>query len=308
MQVVTIFFLILPLVPENIALKGTATQSSIRDFLGDAGNAIDGNRDSDYYHGSCSKTNKDLTPWWRVDLHEKHWVFHVTITNKITYPERLNGAEIHVGNSLENNGNSNTICATVSFIPGGNSTIYHCGRGTQGRYINIVIPGYRGQLSLCEVEVHGVQNVARRGIASQSTTNWGGKAERAIDGNRNGFYHNNSCSHTNTDPMPWWQVDLLHCEQIISVKLYNRIDCCSKRLLGAQVRVGISSSNNGNNNSLCGTVGAAAVGATETINCRGMLGRYVNILLPRKGILTLCEVEVYVLRPAALINPTQCCS
>uniref|UniRef100_A0A4W3GJL9 Fucolectin tachylectin-4 pentraxin-1 domain-containing protein n=1 Tax=Callorhinchus milii TaxID=7868 RepID=A0A4W3GJL9_CALMI len=143
--------------PENIALKGTATQSSIRDFLGDAGNAIDGNRDSDYYHGSCSKTNKDLTPWWRVDLHEKHWVFHVTITNKITYPERLNGAEIHVGNSLENNGNSNTICATVSFIPGGNSTIYHCGRGTQGRYINIVIPGYRGQLSLCEVEVHGVQ-------------------------------------------------------------------------------------------------------------------------------------------------------
>ncbi|XP_042187630.1 fucolectin-like [Callorhinchus milii] len=152
------------------------------------------------------------------------------------------------------------------------------------------------------------ENVARRGIASQSTTNWGGKAERAIDGNRNGFYHNNSCSHTNTDPMPWWQVDLLHCEQIISVKLYNRIDCCSKRLLGAQVRVGISSSNNGNNNSLCGTVGAAAVGATETINCRGMLGRYVNILLPRKGILTLCEVEVYVLRPAALINPTQCCS
>ena len=34
-------------------------------------------------------------------------------------------------------------------------------------------------------------------------------------------------------------------------------------------------------------------GATKTFSCRGMIGRYVNIVIPRREYLHLAEVEVY---------------
>lgn len=91
---------------ENLALQGRATQSTLYQF-GSASNAIDGNRDSTWEHGSCSHTSNDISPWWRLDLRTTHKVFSVNITNIDTNPERLDGAEIRVGDSLENNGNDN---------------------------------------------------------------------------------------------------------------------------------------------------------------------------------------------------------
>lgn len=91
---------------ENLALQGKATQSSLYAF-GIAYNAIDGNNDSKWEDGSCSHTNNDISPWWRLDLRKTHKVFSVKITNIDTSPERLDGAEIRIGDSLENNGNDN---------------------------------------------------------------------------------------------------------------------------------------------------------------------------------------------------------
>lgn len=91
---------------ENLALQGKATQSSLYAF-GIAYNAIDGNHNSKWEDGSCTHTNNNISPWWRLDLRKTHKVFSVKITNIDTNPERLNGAEIRIGDSLENNGNDN---------------------------------------------------------------------------------------------------------------------------------------------------------------------------------------------------------
>jgi hypothetical protein len=91
----------------NVALKGVASQSSLNGY-GNAHNAIDGNRESDYYKGSCTHTAKETKPWWRVDLLDVTRVTAVSITNRgDDVPERLDGAEIRIGNSLENNGINN---------------------------------------------------------------------------------------------------------------------------------------------------------------------------------------------------------
>ncbi|XP_078506274.1 uncharacterized protein LOC144764018 isoform X3 [Lissotriton helveticus] len=141
---------------ENVALRGRATQSSV--FLGwivPAGpmNAIDGNPDSDYFHGSCSITNYQLYPWWRVDLLRRYIILRVAITNTVMYPERMNGAEILIGNSLTNEGNSNTRCATISTILPGATKTFPC-NGMIGRYVNIIVRSRWEYLTPCEVEVY----------------------------------------------------------------------------------------------------------------------------------------------------------
>ena len=91
----------------NVALRGRAAQSSDH---APASRAIDGNRDSHYESGSCTHTNTENNPWWRVDLLESYVVTSVIITNrKDCCAERINGAEIHIGNSLRDNGARNPV-------------------------------------------------------------------------------------------------------------------------------------------------------------------------------------------------------
>ncbi|KAL0189935.1 hypothetical protein M9458_017034, partial [Cirrhinus mrigala] len=66
-----------------------------------AQNAIDGNRDI---------TNWDRNPWWRVDLLDVYKITRVSITNRgDCCEERIEGIQIRIGNSLDNNGNSNEL-------------------------------------------------------------------------------------------------------------------------------------------------------------------------------------------------------
>jgi len=111
---ITHFDYALSISAKNLALFGKATQSQLNGnpwaSFGHASNAIDGNRDSIYEHGSCSHTHTQDDPWWRLDLLDKYVVTSITITNRKDYlPERLDGAEIRIGNSLLNNGNSNPL-------------------------------------------------------------------------------------------------------------------------------------------------------------------------------------------------------
>ena len=66
--------------------------------------------------------------------------------------------------------------------------------------------------------------------ASQSSTAFGGLASRAVDGNVDGNFADNSVTHTNLDTYPWWQVDLGASRFIDEVEIANRTDCCSERL------------------------------------------------------------------------------
>uniref|UniRef100_A0A673HFY0 Fucolectin tachylectin-4 pentraxin-1 domain-containing protein n=1 Tax=Sinocyclocheilus rhinocerous TaxID=307959 RepID=A0A673HFY0_9TELE len=133
---------------ENIAIKGKAVQSSICYLKAQI--AID---DSDFY---CTHTETKTNPW-RLDMTALQIIQEVIITNRMDCCfEQINGSEIseiRIGNSLENFGNNNPICAVIASIPAGASYSYLC-PDMEGRYVNIVIPGDDKFLTLCEVEVY----------------------------------------------------------------------------------------------------------------------------------------------------------
>ncbi|XP_073481038.1 fucolectin-like [Aquarana catesbeiana] len=141
----------------NVALHGRAAQSTIINdvrfgFLSDAINAIDGKQDPSFAHGSCSHTDVQLSPWWRVDLLKPYKIAYIKVTNRENYGYRINGAEILIGNSLSDNGNHNPRCAVITSIPDGATQTFYC-HGMAGRYVNIIIRGKTECLHLCEVEV-----------------------------------------------------------------------------------------------------------------------------------------------------------
>ncbi|XP_036445225.1 fucolectin-like isoform X2 [Colossoma macropomum] len=151
----------------NVALRGRATQSSLNGSgmwagFGIAGNAIDGNRNSNLMMGSCTETAQESAPWWRVNLHRKYTISTVALTNRgDCCPEGLDGAEIRIGNSIENEGKDNPLCATVSSIPAGQTEYFNCSTLLEGSYVTVFLPR-EGTLSLCEVEVFGVPLSRRR--------------------------------------------------------------------------------------------------------------------------------------------------
>ncbi|XP_052330070.1 uncharacterized protein LOC118377339 isoform X14 [Oncorhynchus keta] len=275
----------------NVALNGVATQSSLYKNR-NAYDAIDGKRNTHYE--SCTHTLKDRNPWWRVDLLNVYRITDVTLTNRgDCCPERLDGAEIRIGNSLENNGINNSRCAVISHIPAGESHTFQCNE-MEGRYVVVVIPGRSEWLTLCELEVHGTPagNVALNGVATQSSLYENRNAYDAIDGKRNTHYE--SCTHTLKDRNPWWRVDLLNVYRITDVTLTNRGDCCPERLDGAEIRIGNSLENNGINNSRCAVISHIPAGESHTFQCNEMEGRYVVVVIPgRSEWLTLCELEVH---------------
>ncbi|XP_047672315.1 fucolectin-like [Tachysurus fulvidraco] len=143
----------------NVALNGIATQSSLYDY-NYASFAIDGNRASDLSASSCSHTNCQNSEWWRVDLLAVYYISNVIITNRGDCCEdRINGAEIHIGNSLINNGNNNPRCVVIPSMPAGASINYTC--NMQGHYVNVILPNIVECLTLCEVEVYGVPVIKR---------------------------------------------------------------------------------------------------------------------------------------------------
>uniref|UniRef100_A0A3P8TC33 Fucolectin tachylectin-4 pentraxin-1 domain-containing protein n=1 Tax=Amphiprion percula TaxID=161767 RepID=A0A3P8TC33_AMPPE len=138
---------------KSIARGGQVAQSSVG-WSGIPERVIDGNRDSTYKQRSCSHTKRELKPWLRLDLLKMFKVKTFTITNRgDCCSDRLNGAEIRIGNSLIDNGNTNPICTVIKSITGGRTETFECYE-MEGRYINIVIPDRMEYLTLCEVEGH----------------------------------------------------------------------------------------------------------------------------------------------------------
>uniref|UniRef100_A0AAZ1XKW8 Fucolectin tachylectin-4 pentraxin-1 domain-containing protein n=1 Tax=Oreochromis aureus TaxID=47969 RepID=A0AAZ1XKW8_OREAU len=274
----------------NLALKKTAVQSSNGDNIGFAFKAVDGNRDENYQKGSCTLTLSQSDPWWRVDLARVYTVGAVVITNSAGFENRLDGAEIWIGKS-------------ANFSDPDGETFYFPCSSIEGRYVTVFLPGSGKVLNLCEVEVYYAteSNTKEKkksiGEATQSSTLSFATASKAIDGRRISFYSNGFCSHTAEDETdPWWRVDLQRSFTITAVKVTNRGDCCAERLDGAEIRIGNSLENNGNNNPRCASISHIKAGKTYTFQCDGgsMEGRFVNVFLPgQKKTLTLCEVEVY---------------
>ncbi|XP_040442624.1 LOW QUALITY PROTEIN: uncharacterized protein LOC121084782 [Falco naumanni] len=313
----------------NAALGRPARQSSIFPNISIATNAVDGNRDGVWHHGSCSRTRREREPWWSVDLGGRRAVAAVVVKNRQDCCwQRLRGAQVHVGDAPAERGRDNPICGVITDAgPGSLSTI--CCQGLQGRYVSILIPSREDALVLCEVEVVLQGCLPLPGGEGLPGRQWGPVGQQsgagslvpcshrqfqpptwhravpshtnAVDGSSNANWEHGSCTHTEKELEPWWRVDLGHRHTVYSVTVTNRHNCCWESLLGAQVHVGDSLANHGKRNpvlwrfppSSCGAILDTGPGSTSTICCNGLPGRYVSIIIPgREDFLILCEVEV----------------
>ncbi|MFO0901246.1 MAG: DUF1553 domain-containing protein [Pirellulales bacterium] len=80
---------------ENLAAKGTATQSSTT-FGGDAKQAIDGVTDGQFAEHATTHTAESQDPWWEVDLGAALPIDAITVWNRTDFSvgDRLKGARI----------------------------------------------------------------------------------------------------------------------------------------------------------------------------------------------------------------------
>lgn len=237
---------------KNVALKRQATQSSEANG-GKAERGVDGNTSGEWKHNSVTHTKETTAnPWWEVDLGKDVPIDRVSIWNRSILKERLDGFRLILIDAKRNvvrvdatdSDDGEALKQSIdSPIPlpkefGGLSK----GRGDYwfpfdtpraARYVRIELPGEKRTLSLAEVEVFsGGNNVATLGKASQSSTMVEGKAERAIDGNTDGFWKHDSVTHTALDkPEPWWELDLGAETPIDGIAVWNR-DYYQERLEG----------------------------------------------------------------------------
>jgi len=139
--------------PGNLALKKPTRQSSTG-WHGCSKRAVDGNRNSNYNAGSCTHTQRNYYPWWRVDLGTPQRVFKVSLTNRGDCCwGRLSRVEISVGNT--DRSGANPRCYYHGGALGRSQTaLFTCYRPLVGRYVYVRRHGW-GMLTLCEVEVFG---------------------------------------------------------------------------------------------------------------------------------------------------------
>mmetsp|Transcript_22671 Transcript_22671/g.29041 ORF Transcript_22671/g.29041 Transcript_22671/m.29041 type:complete len:630 (+) Transcript_22671:44-1933(+) len=82
-----------------------------------------------------------------------------------------------------------------------------------------------------------IQNIAVGKTIYQSSTGWGGLAERALDGSTVGIYNWNTVTATNWGVGSWWSVWLGTEASVNMVYVWNRIDCCRDRFGGVRVEL-----------------------------------------------------------------------
>ena len=157
--------------------------------------------------------------------------------------------------------------------------------------------GYRGGQLLIAADGGSTTNLALGKTATQSSTYLSGVASRGVDGNTDGNWANNSVTHTNNEYQPWWQVDLGSVQQIGTVKVWNRTDCCGERLSNFFVLVSDApfiSTDLATTISQAGVSGYYVAGplATATEVSVYRTGRYMRIQLAGTNPLHVAEVEV----------------
>lgn len=288
----------------NIATKGVANQSSTA-FAGDASRANDGNSNGDYGQLSVSHTEYQEQPWWEVDLKSTQLIEEIKIHNRTNCcSDRLVNVNIFVSSLAFGNKTAAQLKADATvkhrYFAGSLSTISSWVQAQAGRYVRIQLEGF-GYLSLAEVEVlvRPPTNTVAVGVASQSSTNFGGEADRANDGNTDGDYGQLTVSHTAYQEQPWWQLDMLSSKTIDEIRIYNRTNCCSDRLVNVNVFVSnipfdnktiaqLKSDPNTHHRYFSGVL------SSLTSWLQVQTGRYVRVQLDGYGYLSLAEVEVFV--------------
>ncbi len=145
--------------------------------------------------------------------------------------------------------------------------------------------------------------------ATQSSSGFGGSADRAVDGNTSGNWADSSLSHTLLDDQAWWEVDVGSVQPIASIEVWNRTDCCSDRLSDFWVLVSDDPIASADLSAARAQAGVSAYftagqGGTPTSISVNRTGRYVRVQLSGRNYLSLAEVRV--IRAAAItpMSPT----
>lgn len=95
---------------------------------------------------------------------------------------------------------------------------------------------------------HSEKNIAKGGIATQSSQWDTAAAEKAIDGNYDTKVSAKSCSVTKPTINPWWRLDLLKTHKINTVTVSMPESQSYKDMEGAEIRIGNSLDGHGNVN------------------------------------------------------------
>ncbi len=134
--------------------------------------------------------------------------------------------------------------------------------------------------------------------ATQSSTQLGAEASRAIDGNTNGdFFGGNSVTLTNWETNAWWELDLGLVSNIESINIYNREDCCQQFLSNYYILISDAPFSSTNLNETLNQAGVSSflqsdqAGLPSAIDI-DVVGRFVRIQLVGTSFLGLTEVEV----------------
>ena len=268
---------------ENVALGKRVTQSSTA-FGGDASRAVDGKTDGDFGHQSVTHTNFQSKPWWQVDLDKEETIRQINIFNRTdTAQERLSNFHVILLDSFGNEIERKRISALT------NTAAQLAIDYKKARFVRIELEGHNA-LSLAEVQVLRAENIAWKKQASQSSTAYGGDANRALDGNTNNTYSQNSITHTNFEKQAWWQVDLGRSEQVGFVRLFNRGDGeVAKRLSNFDVIL-----YNDKGKEVARQYIKQLTSNQLDVQFNGQLGRYIRIQLRHEHqALSLAEVEVF---------------
>jgi len=261
-----------------VALKKPATQSSTNPRYGAvASRAVDGEASGDWGDGSVTHTSGENGPWWEVDLKETYAISSIVVYNRQDCcAERLSDFSVTINSVPE-------WTYTHTGIPDDRTIIQVPNKF--GSKVIVSIPGI-GTLSLAEVEVNADigPNVALRKTATQRSTNYGGVASRAVDGNTSGNWGDGSVTHTLWGTVPWWQVDLGETYVIGSIVVYNRKEH-KERLSDFSVTI--------NSVPEWTYTHKGKPGAATIIPVPNKVGSKVNVTIPGTGSLSLAEVEVY---------------
>ncbi|KAI0231624.1 hypothetical protein LSAT2_018021 [Lamellibrachia satsuma] len=150
----------LPISLVNIACNMAADQSSSTPE-GGAMLAVDGNTSAIWWHKTCSYTDREQNPWWRVDLAYVYNVWHVVVTHFEQHLLRDFAIWMSIDYTAVPPGDG-SICARYSSPPWqvGVSHVTCVQPPVPARYVSLIAHGSNTVLVLCEVQVFGSLNNA----------------------------------------------------------------------------------------------------------------------------------------------------
>jgi hypothetical protein len=192
-------------------------------------------------------TTSQATPWWQVDLGSARAVGTIRIWGRSDCCS-AQAANLQVSTSLDG-----STWTPGPAYPTTVDRVVELPIDVPARYVRVARTD-TGVLGIAEVQLtergsvgldalgNGV-GAARPALlprtgwsASQSSTPGSGAASLAIDGNDNGNASAGSVTSTGSSTAgEWWQVDLGSVQNVGTIRIWNRSDCCWDRLRNLRV-------------------------------------------------------------------------